>query len=372
MMPRSPMRAVLAAFAVLSCGPPSLPEIGTRAWVGDHLEIWTTPEAEICGGSFQYLDDHAEQLSRFGAARGVEARTERYRYYWMDEATFRETGLCVPSYAKGCLVRRRDIYTAALFTHELVHGEFPKATHSFLEEGLAEVLGDIPRLGETTEALVDVPSIFDETRGTRLALNRYRNAALFTRLLLDLFPDEALLAIQDTKRDMDYADVRQRLGMHGIDLDDVIDVYAGLERCWMEQVRIPLVECSIEPTPWIDGSTWDISGRLSCDDAETLGPSVWDNEMWVVRTVDIAAAGQYTLWLDGIDANTVGRFVACEPTPCESKKEHSLPFQVVVPGVPVWHSFAPGRYWFRVSRPLIEGPEPEFRLHIREGIHDPR
>lgn len=126
----------------VACGPPPSPVVGERAWVGEYLEVWTTAEATVCGGSFQYLDDHAGLVKAYASSMEVDARRDRYRYYWVDGETWAGESPC-PARAAGCIYPDRDAYALdMLLTHEIAHVTLPGQTQSFFEEGLAEVLGD--------------------------------------------------------------------------------------------------------------------------------------------------------------------------------------------------------------------------------------
>lgn len=355
---------VLGLLGGLACGPDELPELGSQAWVGDHLEVWTTEDVQICEGSFGLLDDHAREVRRFAEDRGVETRLEKYRYYWIDRGTLERDSPCESA---ACFFSRGpSVYASQLLVHEVVHAEVIERHHSFFEEGLADLLGDDQ--WRHTPRVVDVAAEIDRAAGETLDRTLYREAADLTRLAFDLYPDEALAALVDTSRDDDYAGTRERLAAHGLDLDELVATHGQAESCSMDGVRIALTECATEPTAWQDADTWLGTGALDCDATDTFGPSPDETpEMWTIRALEIAEAGDYSLWMDGAEGTTA-RLVACDRTRCEPLADNiGGEFALVSPESIAYLTLRPGRYWIRIARPLEKGPEPGFSVHLNAG-----
>lgn len=189
--------------------------------------------------------------------------------------------------------------------------------------------------------------------------------------MLDLYPEQALEAMESTDFDDGYTQIRSRFSRYGIDLDDAVEIYDKMEPCRLDGIRIALSECATEPTPWDTASwevelSWSASGSLTCDDPTVFGPT--RDEVFTIRSVDIPRAGQYVVWVEGLDFDTHARFGACERELCEDVSENfGQPSHALFPGTWASLELSPGRYWFRIARALEDGPDPRFTVNIREG-----
>ncbi len=365
-------RPILAAIAVLggACSSEQLPVFGTRTWVGDNLEFWTTDDATVCGGSFEALDRHAELLSEFAAERGVETREERYRYFWLSQEELADEQPCAPLRGPCYKLPGPNIYAAYYSSHEVVHAELASGHSSFVDEGLATLFGETSL---SVVPVVDVPALVDETRGQNLDGDAYLPAAKFVRAMEELYPEESLPALLTSQPSDDFDTFTRRLTTAGLDIDPALRLYAAEENCRMDAVRISLSGCAVPPTAWGDDG-WRATGRLDCSDPNTLGPSRGDSpEIWTVRSVDIPRAGKYTAWLES-DLHTLAGMVFCENSLCGSGfgRTHNLSRLFPVGFSPL--ELEAGRYWFRVARLAEDGPGDEFELRIIEGwaTEDPR
>lgn len=360
-------RSIVLALvcAAPACADPGPPEIGARTWVGEHLEVWTTAESTVCGGSFAFLDRHAGNLKTLSAELGVEARADRFRYYWVDLERWQDEDACDVD-AAGCAFPGGDVYARdSLVSHELVHGVSTTYMQSVFEEGWATIFGDANGVEEdmVMAPTLDMYEEFNVVAGDSLAPDHYPSAAFFTRLLLDLYPEEAFAAIQRTSWKMDYDQVAERLDGEGIDLDHVVSIYESAEGCPFDGVRVALTECETPATPWVEPDRWAFHGALDCGNEQTYGPR--RGAMWSLQTVDIPEAGFYRVSMTTERRRTWGRFMACDSPLCQGVADDSrLPSRLLVSGAPAFITLAAGRYWFRVERAMADGPDPSYMLEI--------
>lgn len=361
-MPSLRSTFLVLTLPALACSE-DLPVFGEKAWVGDHLEIWTAEDAQVCGGSFDALDQHAELVANYAAARGLTPRSGRYRYYWLSRDAFEAEDPCDGS--NGCFRRAGPaIYTWFFTEHELVHAEFASGHSSFIDEGLAEMLGD-----SAVEPIEAGPpstrAIMDETRGRTLEGVYYARAARFVRSLEALEPEAYLQSVVATRRADDAEQTLRRIEGAGVDAEAAIELDAQIETCWMDAVRVALSECAQDPIPWSDDG-WSASGRLDCGSADTLGPTGGDTpKVWTTRVFDIEEPGLYTVVFDAGE-RTDARLVGCDNDVCGSGFNYPNNFVALFRGQPVPVEFEAGRFWFRVSRAL-DAPPDEFEVRVLQG-----
>lgn len=358
--------ALLAAVLVQAAcsSPDEPPEYGSRAWVGEHLEIWTTPDAVACGGSFQMLDRHAGNLKATAVDLGVESRAEPFRYYWLDADLWERQSVCAPR-AFGCVPSNGDAYANdALIMHELVHSITPRKSHTVLEEGVADVFGDQPTIDRwhIEPGKESLPELFDEFSGESLSGDFYPTVAVFSRLLLDLYPEEGWAAADSTGRGMDQTKIRSRLAQSGVDLDHVVSIYDDTEPCLIDSTRIAITECSTPPLPWKDETVWEAAAPLDCGSPDTYGPTRGD--IWTYRRFDIVQSARYRVSIAAA-RGTWGRLLACDRDLCEGAAENfSGASHLLLDGSLLEVDLRPGRYWLRLDRPFEEGPDPDITLRV--------
>jgi len=187
---------ILSAACLVSCAEETaLPVFGEPVWDGEHLQVWATEDARICGGSLQALDHHAQQVSDHVAQLGVRSTPERYRYYWISDEENESHDPC-PKFGRACFLGI-TIYATHYSSHEVVHSEFASKHSSFVDEGLAVMLGDF----DTSETLdtTAIPDIIDETQGESLPNEYYRPAGKFIGAMRELYPEEYLAPLLQTQ-----------------------------------------------------------------------------------------------------------------------------------------------------------------------------
>ncbi|MFN3187679.1 MAG: hypothetical protein ACE37F_37110 [Nannocystaceae bacterium] len=235
----------LATASIVSCAEEDLlPVFGERVWGGEHLEVWATEDARVCGGSYGALEHHAQQVSEYVSPFGLRSNGERYRYYWLSPEEYEEYNPC-PTVGGGCFRGATAVYASRYSAHELVHAEFARGHSSFVDEGLAVMLGDFG-LGEIIETTT-IPEIIDETQGQSLNNEHYGSAGKFVRAMEELYPEEFLPPLLKTERGHDFEGFATRVAQGDLDLDATISLNESESECRLEAFRLPVSECSLTP-----------------------------------------------------------------------------------------------------------------------------
>lgn len=343
----------LSATCIVSCAEDTvLPVFGEPVWDGEHLQVWATEDARICGGSFEALDHHAQQVSDYAAQFGVPSTEERYRYYWISAE---ELEAEAPCFGSAC-ARQGVIYAPRYSPHELVHAEFASSHSSFVDEGVAVMLGDFG-IDDVDDPGKTIPEIVSDTEGGDLRNEYYGAAGKFVGAMRELYPDEFLPPLLETQRSDNFARFRSAVTDGGIDLDAVLAFNEAESQCRLGAFRIALSECSIPPTPWVDADEWRVSGTLDCASEDSIGPD-GGGVIWTVRSFDVEEAGAYT-----VTATTegFGFLSACDTPWCGSGFSGAFRppgWMLLVSTLPSTVEMQPGRYWVRVQQDIDDDPSP--------------
>ncbi|MGH1341625.1 MAG: hypothetical protein ACRBN8_08755 [Nannocystales bacterium] len=354
---------LLATACIVSCAEQEpLPVFGERVWDGEHLEIWATDDARICGGSYEALDHHAQQVSEYVNPLGLSSNTERYRYYWLSPEEHEEYDPC-PSVGGGCFRGATAVYASRYSSHEVVHAEFALGHHSFVDEGLAVMLGDFG-LGEIVET-TSIPDIIDETQGRSLHNEHYGSAGKFIRAMEELHPEEFLPPLLETERTDDFERFATTVTQGDVDLDAAITLNESESECRLEAFRLAVSECSLVPLAWANEAEWSASGVLDCASEHTVGPDA-SGAIWTIRSFDIVERGSYT-----VTAVTEGFAVlaGCDAPWCGSAFTGAFKppgWLLLVSTVPSTVEMEPGRYWIRVEQEIEQDPAPFSLSVVRE------
>lgn len=353
------MLAALALSSLTSCSEEDDGLFGERVWVGEHLEVWATPEATICADSFEALDAHAEAVSQWAVEHGIEPNSRRWRYYWLDEETFNESGEC--SHGAGGCALGSGVQAPYMFEHEIVHAELPSMAGLF-NEGLAGLLGGFSLLSADVESPsdpVDVRAILER----QIERSEYSGAEGFTRLLLDRYPEQAVAAMAATGGLHGFAKIRDVMEGYGIDLDQAVEDYSG--QCFNPGLRFPLLECA-EASPWQTVERWEASGDLNCGSSGGVGPTA--TGVTTVRSFDIAEPGYYTIRPAGLNAWLGGcELDACAPVGVE---ESIVDVGGFIISNPTAVELDVGRYWLRVFV-SEDRPDTQWALTVEKGDTTP-
>jgi hypothetical protein len=265
-------------------------EIPPIVWSGEHLDYAPAEDLEVCSGTLPYMDHF---VSLAAAEMDIEIDGRLVYVYGSQEVD------ACKEY--GCSFDDGTIYARGLpFEHELVHGVrgFAGSSHSFFEEGAAEMLGGVSSgPGGSVPAGTLLEGIELSSGHRRLPFSWYPRAAGFAAYLHGRGSDltEALLWSTDKDTSAKAAvDVLEAAA--GLPFDDLVADYENGPDCEVAaQYRYPLYACD---TPEVlrlrcDGElAVRIVERIACDDPTTLGPR--DGEIWKYIAFDVLVAGRYT------------------------------------------------------------------------------
>ncbi len=267
----------------MGCNPAEEPDSDQ---VGEYVEMYNQSGEELCPATVSYMDDYLAEVLTFLGEDPPGGRFVEYR--WRERSIF---GLATPT-ADGT----RITTGSSIHEHELVHAVhqnvWPEAP-TFLQEGLAEFLGDTTFIQDagswrpTGDELDEALSEFGETRVYGLSWLIVSQIVLeqgfpgLRRFWFALEPSASMQEVRET-----YT------RMFGGSLDDLTQPFevtingeTGYTKrgvCW---VRF----CMGEPLTYRDGEV-EASGVEGCDDEDAVSPSI--------------AMGQVDPWRDYIVEGT--------------------------------------------------------------------
>lgn len=350
---------MLGMLIVAACGPDDedlpLPEM---VWEGNALRVrMQDPTMEVCGGTFEALNRHAELVREVLLLEG-DGLVE----YSVVDADFVDAA-CVPlEDPRACAEPSTGrIYTSSLLDqHEIVHAvRFldPKLSvrSPAIEEGLATHFGS-DDLGEQTYPL-EVMAILDAPHVG--GLEDYFRAGHTMAMLLDRHQLPAFrdFDVASTAKDEELAFAET----FGESRAEFASVAEGEPVCEQSQWWVPLLECDGEPIT-ADPSTDQLvlSGDLSCAAADVKGPRA--NRIWTSRHFRLDRQTSELGYRFDMPEDAMLEVVSCEggcPERFAYRGSHSA-VSSVRNGLP---ALEPGDYFIRIYRPLAnEGGDFEIVL----------
>jgi hypothetical protein len=329
----------VVGVAVPGCGV-SPPE---PFWVGENLAYGkTNGDAEVCRGSWEVQSRYVGELATL---LGAEIPTPiPYTLIDLDEREH----YCDQEGVAGCARDGAAYSIHRIHMHELAHVVARQAgvlgPHAF-SEGFAEMFGDGKFSTPRRLPIADVIADIEADRG-----GGYYTAALFVRFLVEEYGLETLLDfMRRTEKDTapeDYAEAFREV--FGTPLEDAFVAFDDYPSCSTMNNRIPLVDCTGDPVPWVDGA-WSASSELSCDAPEVVGPIEADDKMLVGAShgLVIDAAGSYRIEVSGsVDGLAGARVNRCEASCWDFFEAQVLVGQVSNLELPA------GRYYVTLVREL--------------------
>ncbi|MBZ5710901.1 hypothetical protein [Nannocystis pusilla] len=284
----------LLALVLAACD--TLPELRHE---GRHVRIGTSPELELCAGTVEHMDRFIERMA---AEFGVEPPTGdgRYTYYWLTREDFVDLTPC-PREVAGCTLIETIYSTEAPLDHELVH-LFAYDTSTFFAEGLAvayEGLGG--GMADIRPTQVKRRDIWSSLLGALWFGISYDDAGAFVAYLLDRHGIPAFQAALPK-----FPLVPSRARLDGVFREafgrslaaSVADFTGERERCPHFVYDRKLMECNAPAIAW-DGEYHAEYRRLAADEPDAVGPYRGD-ELVILRTLDVATAGDYELEIVGV------------------------------------------------------------------------
>lgn len=361
------LSSCLCVLVEAACGDPQripLPEI---EWEGEHLRAGGDLD-DVCGGNLPYMDALVGELQeRLGTpGEGV------VDYYYFVDGDLPLGGHCRSDNDApvACTNEHQEVFSREMpMEHELVHAVHAEIgfSHRFLEEGLAEFLGDDglgPGRGEPqgtpSEAIM---AVHDED----LPFGYYAIVGHFVSFLDDeLGPAETIERIDAIDFDASVAEVEAGLGM-GIDggFAALEDAYQARPKCPQAAYRDAGLMCNVA-LPLFDHCSPDedtiVEVGVDCTADDVLGPR--QDEIWTYRTLDIVNGGKYTITAqggadylaDGIEIKRCEGGCDSPPIAVEVFDEDEIFAS------PVYVDLESGRYLVRITRPVDDSATVRIRF----------
>ena len=278
---RIPWTPLALSVAVMAACTPDFPEV---SWIGPHLQVAKTAEGPVCGGTNPYQDRYVERLADL---LGV-AIVEPILFAYIDDSEIED--YCFDE-LWGCYYDGKAYSIMPTHTHELAHAVADRAGWDgprALTEGFAEAYGFNSEGGLVRLPIRGVVEDFDRSADS------YYTAGLFVRFLVDrhgLGPFGELMRATDS--DSDFDEVAAAFEAHlGEPIEAAFEAFeATYPTCsaWSNQAAI--VECGLDPSPWV-GESLEITVALDCADEATIGPNGSDpGEAWAPRSFEIPEGG---------------------------------------------------------------------------------
>ena len=267
-------------------------------WQGAHLRAGGDL-ADLCQGSLPYMDAMVGQLQDRLATPG-EGIVDYY-HFGPDAGPAPLADFCRAGESEAllaCANEDQEVFSRATpQEHELVHAVHAEAgfSHPFIEEGLAEYLGDDARnsvRGEPKGTLAD--AIASADTGS-LPLGSYPLAGHFVSYLDQQLGDGFSERIDAVGFEDSTDAVEAALGV-GFDggFPGLAKQYEGQAACAQPAYRDASLMCNVAaPLFETCGPEQDamVEVNVDCSEGDVLGPR--DGEIWTYRTMDIAAPGTY-------------------------------------------------------------------------------
>jgi hypothetical protein len=359
---RGALDSCLCILLGAACSDPqgvSLPEI---EWEGEHLRAGGDLD-EACGGNLPYMDALVGELQQRLGTPGDGLVDYYYFTTDVDETPlgdYCESGDSVGLLA--CTNEDQEVFSRAIpHEHELVHAVHAEVgfSHTFLEEGLAEFLGDDGHMAGRGAPMGTVSEAIASVERGRLPLGYYALAGHFVSFLDDeLAPSGSIERIDDIDFEASAHDVEAALGL-GVDggFAALEDEYQATSKCAQAAYRDAEPMCNVaaplfeQCTPSWDPSA-DVYVNVDCSDSDVLGPR--QDEIWTYRTFEILNAGTYhvlatasTELANGIVLKRCGGGCQSAPITIPTLAEEDFLVQEDV-------ELEPGRYLVRFTRPVDE------------------
>jgi hypothetical protein len=330
------------------CAPEEDLPLPPVVWEGASVRVrMDDPEIEVCGGSFEALDRHAE-LVRDALLLEGDGMIE----YSIGDQDFVDER-CNADAPTACTWTTTGVVftTDQFLPHEIVHAVRvldPRLSlrSSPVEEGLATLFGsdDLPQ----GTVPLDAMGIFEDTDVGGEA--EYFRSGYSMALLLewhgaDRFRSFDLLA-RDRSEDRAF---EEAFGETKAEFAAVAD---EVPLCDASQWWIPLLECDGESTI-ADSVTGGLSftGNLRCGDERTLGPR--RGRMWTTRHFRLDELASRLGYHFEMPDDATLEIVSCDGSCPERFAYVGNRYEVgsVANGLP---SLEPGDYFLRMSRPVSD------------------
>lgn len=337
------------------------------AWEGEHLRAGGDLDS-VCGGNLVYMDALIGALQQQLATPGNGLVD--YYYYGADSGELPLSGRCKSGESEGlvaCTNENQEVFSRVIpQEHELVHAVHAEVgfSHPFLEEGLAEFLGDDARGPGRGEPEGNPAEAIESSSDGSLPLGYYALAGHFVAFLDTEMGTSAAMDLIDT---VDFgASAEEVEAALGADFaggfSELQAEYAATPTCAQAAYRNAEAMCGVA-VPLFDHCLPDedisVDVDVVCEGDDVLGPR--DGEIWTYRTLDIENAGTYyVLAVAGTKAQADGiELKRCEggcgsPPILVDIYDDVVEEPVDEVPFPVEVELEAGRYLVRITRPVDE------------------
>lgn len=334
-----------------ACAPEEELPLPPVVWEGTSVRVrMEDPGIQVCGGSFEALDRHAELVREALLLEGDDVvdysigDAELVESVCASEASNSPDGCTYPDVGY--------VYTTIPFVpHEIVHAVRIKDPElaflsSPIEEGLATVFG-ADWFGVNSPPL-DARGILAEQFVT--GADEYHQAGQTVAILLDRHGVEAFRDFDLSARTASEA--RAFEDVFGETKDEFAEYAESVPHCDQSQWWMPLLECDGEPlTADPETGAVTLTGNIRCGEPDVNGPDF--GRMWVSRhfrldeptgvlgySFDLPQDA--TLEIVGCSGGCPERFVYLGTATQVGSFSNGLP------------SLDPGEYFLRMSRPVSD------------------
>jgi hypothetical protein len=336
--------AVALGLILAACqDPPTWRDDYDFVWYGKYVTLYgyDREAEEACGGSMEFLDDYVVAVADY-LGYGPDVHID---YRWMPRELVQEQCGPVLACAYGPEVRSPWLPHMHEVSHAVSHERLNRNCTPLLEEGLAEYLSD-PRFESLhVDAVPELPGDIEEmltTRGVRGS--QYPRAGHFVSFLVETYGIEAVIDLcrdipwGGSREDWEYA-VQDILGLN---VDELLAVYADYPLCSRQQYRARLLECNgeVDLTLGADAPT-HFRVAMDCASKGTIGPI--NGQVVAIVRVRVEQNMWASVWIETDDGAVPRRALSTwECAACSAKPRNNA---------------------------SVVGIEPPANFRLRKGLH---
>jgi hypothetical protein len=344
------------------CAPEEELPLPPVVWEGESVRVrMDDPEIEVCGGSFEALDRHAELVREALLLEG-----DGVIEYSIGDQDFVDAaceGALVDSPFACTTIASGHVFTRYPFIpHEVVHGARrldPELGHlsSAFEEGLATLFGSDPEGGGTVP--LEALETFEDDHVVG-AEEYYRSGQLMAILLdsydTETFRDFDVLA-GASDEEVAFTDI------FGDTKEAFAEIAESVPHCEQSQWWMPLLECDAALIP-ADSQTGALmlEGNVSCGRTDVQGPEY--GRMWTSRHFRLDERTSTLSYRFDMPEDATLEIVGCSGG-CPERFVYSgtrNDVGTVLNGLP---ALEPGEYFLRISRPVANDDDGHFQVVLQ-------
>jgi hypothetical protein len=363
-----PARQAAAGWTLLvglfgACAPEEELPLPPVVWEGESVRVrMDDPGIEVCGGSFEALDRHAELVREALLLEGDGV----VEYSIGDEELVDERCSRSDASPAACATfPAGNVFTSIPFVpHELVHAvriQDPNIgfLSSAFEEGLATVFGSDPPTDDTIA--LDTLGILEEPLVT--GPEEYYRAGHAMAILLNQHGIDSFRRFDVLARTT--AEDRAFVQEFGETKEEFAVEAESAPHCEQSQWWVPLLECDGEPAvanP--ETGMLTLSGNVDCSAPDVQGPEL--GRMWTSRHFRLdeptsTISYEFTMPEDAT-LEIVGCSSSCPQRFAYIGRSHEV--GSIANGLP---GLEPGTYFLRMSRPIDSGSDGDgwFELSMK-------